>query len=300
MRIAASLPAAALIAAVAWTASLGPALILGLHPAMLAGLGACLLLGIAMLVAGARSEDAGAGKTRGVFHSAAKLVGLALVLLLAAATAWLRPLPAESEALATVDGIAITETATEISLGADAPHERGFAFQPGAKVAPHAYIPILAKVAKACDCELVIVKQPLQIGFLAPNAVDAVRKEHPEVTRWALGGHSLGGVVAARAADEDPSIDALVLWASYPAEPLARTDLNVASIWGSADGLATSEKRAAAASRLPSSAAVTIVEGGVHSFFGDYGMQPGDGTPSVSREDAQARIIEATLAALAR
>jgi hypothetical protein len=34
----------------------------------------------------------------------------------------------------------------------------------------------------------------------------------------------------------------------------------------------------------------------VHSYFGDYGEQPGDGTPTVSRSEAQRQIVAATVA----
>ncbi len=37
----------------------------------------------------------------------------------------------------------------------------------------------------------------------------------------------------------------------------------------------------------------------VHAFFADYGPQPGDGTPLVPREQAQAEILAADLALLA-
>ena len=42
------------------------------------------------------------------------------------------------------------------------------------------------------------------------------------------------------------------------------------------------------------------IEGAVHSFFGDYGDQPGDGTPTIDREGAQDQIVAATLALLER
>ena len=42
-----------------------------------------------------------------------------------------------------------------------------------------------------------------------------------------------------------------------------------------------------------------VVEGGIHAFFGDYGEQPGDGTPGISREDAQTQIQKATIALMA-
>jgi len=38
----------------------------------------------------------------------------------------------------------------------------------------------------------------------------------------------------------------------------------------------------------------------VHAYFGDYGEQAGDGIPTVSREQAQTAIVDATLALLAR
>ena len=36
----------------------------------------------------------------------------------------------------------------------------------------------------------------------------------------------------------------------------------------------------------------------MHSYFGDYGEQPGDGTPTVSRAEAQRQIVAATVALL--
>lgn len=42
-----------------------------------------------------------------------------------------------------------------------------------------------------------------------------------------------------------------------------------------------------------------VVEGGIHAFFGDYGDQSGDGTPTIARADAQAQIQKATIALLA-
>ena len=69
---------------------------------------------------------------------------------------------------------------------------------------------------------MVIAKQPLGIAFLALPAFGAARSGHPEVTRWVVGGHSLGGTVAVIQADDsdaDPTAPAvgLLLYASYPA-----------------------------------------------------------------------------------
>ena len=91
----------------------------------------------------------------------------------------------------------------------------------------------------------------------------------------------------------------LVLWASYPASSLAdRSGLAVMSISGSQDGLSTPATIQAARTLLPSTTTYVVVDGAVHAYFGDYGPQPGDGTPTVAREPAQARIVEATVVLL--
>ena len=65
--------------------------------------------------------------------------------------------------------------------------------------------------------------------------------DHPEISRWAVGGHSLGGVSAASfAADHLDTVDGLLLWASYPNQDMsADVSLQVESIYGSNDLLAT-------------------------------------------------------------
>ena len=79
---------------------------------------------------------------------------------------------------------------------------------------------------------------------------------------------------------------------------MADTSLKVASISGTNDGLATPADIEASKADLPGSTVFTPVEGSVHAFFGDYGSQPGDGTPAVSRDEAQKRIVAATVALL--
>ena len=33
----------------------------------------------------------------------------------------------------------------------------------------------------------------------------------------------------------------------------------------------------------------------MHAYFGDYGPQPGDGTPTITHDDARSRISTATV-----
>ncbi len=238
-----------------------------------------------------------------------RLVGRGLLVVLAAAwvaaMVWLRPFGAEQPALAAMRSdasVAVTESATRIVLApASGPaSEVGVFFQPGARVDARAYAAVLRPLAEAGH-PVVIAKQPLGIAFLALPAFDAARSAQPEVQRWVVGGHSLGGTVAtisADAADADRSAPAvgLLLYASYPAGDV-RGSLTTAveSVSGTKDGLATPAKIAASRADLPTDATFTVIDGASHAQFGAYGAQPGDGIPTISDEQARTLISEASL-----
>ena len=136
----------------------------------------------------------------------------------------------------------------------------------------------------------------LGIAFAQPGQSAGPIDDHPEIATWAVGGHSLGGVVAAGyAGDHADSVTGLLLYASYPSIDLSSdTDLQAASISGSNDGLTTTADIARTKDLLPPDSEFTVVDGGVHAYFGDYGEQPGDGSPAVSRDAASAENIAAT------
>ena len=113
-----------------------------------------------------------------------------------------------------------------------------------------------------------------------------------------MGGHSLGGVVAASFADTHPQIKALILYSAYPAGPLQRTDLAVVSIYGGADERTTPADIEESKANLPPATSYVEVPGAAHSTFGDYGLQPGDGQPSGDPAVAQKQIRDSTQAVL--
>jgi pimeloyl-ACP methyl ester carboxylesterase len=89
---------------------------------------------------------------------------------------------------------------------------------------------------------------------------------------------------------EDPSVVGLILFGSYCANDLSSSNLAVLSISGSDDGLSTPDKIADAAANLPADATFVEIDGANHASFGDYGVQPGDGTATISSEDMRDRI----------
>src|SRR4029450_6744426 len=122
---------------------------------------------------------------------------------------------------------------------------------------------------------------------------------HPELPNWVAGRHSLGGSTAALLADQDERVKGLVLFASYPGDPLVRDHLQVVSVSGTAHGFTTPADIEASQGNLPPATSYVVINGAVHSSFGDYGDQPGDGIATVDRTTAQAEITKATLGLLA-
>jgi pimeloyl-ACP methyl ester carboxylesterase len=168
---------------------------------------------------------------------------------------------------------------------------------PGARVDSRAYAHILRPLAEA-GYLVAVLKEPFGLAVLDPNHGKKVLDLHPEISHWVVGGHSLGGTVAASLADDDERVEGLLFLASYPADPIIRNDLKVASVSGTADGLATPADIEAARAKLPPDTAFVVIDGAVHSSFGDYGEQPGDGIPTIDRTAAQAEIDRAALALL--
>ena len=74
------------------------------------------------------------------------------------------------------------------------------------------------------------------------------------------------------------------------ASDLSDAGVLAVSLSGSEDGLSTPEDIAGARPLLPEDAWMVEVDGASHSSFGDYGLQAGDGTPTISDEDMTAQI----------
>lgn len=243
------------------------------------------------------------GRRRGWRRVAGGVLLVAAVVWVAT-MAWLRPFSAVEPALTAMVSdarVTVAESATDIVLTPSAtPSATGVFFQPGARVDARAYAAILRPLAEA-GYVVVIAKQPLGIAFTALPAFDAAKAQHPEIARWIVGGHSLGGTVAcmqADAGDTDPQapVVGLLLYASHPAGDISTSlHAKVMSISASHDGLATPDKIAATKPTLPPDATYVTIEGGVHAFFGDYGTQPGDGDPTITHDAARAAIDRASV-----
>jgi pimeloyl-ACP methyl ester carboxylesterase len=134
----------------------------------------------------------------------------------------------------------------------------------------------------------------LNLAFFDVNAADRAIPDFPEIQEWVVGGHSLGGVAASMYASKQDDIDGVVYWASYPADDsLKNSNMEFASIYGTLD-MGGMEGFQSSASILPEGTQFVVIEGGNHSQFGNYGLQPGDNPATITWQEQQAQAVAAT------
>ena len=225
------------------------------------------------------------------------IVPLALVLALTVAflaysSVYYRADPQAIDMLASDARVRVTQT--DYGWHFDGPSESdALVFYPGAKVEETAYAPLLHGLADA-GMDVCLVKMPLRFAFLGIDRADAVMKAH-DYDRWVVGGHSLGGAMAAEfAAKNADRVEGLILLGAYTR---ARLDdrLFELVIRGTEDGLATPEDLEKGRKTAPKRYIEHAIPGGNHAWFGNYGVQSGDGVATISAEEQQAETIRVIL-----
>ena len=122
-------------------------------------------------------------------------------------------------------------------------------------------------------------------------------------TRRSRRGRSAGTRWAARwprstPGSHDEAIDGLALWAAYPAIDLSGGDFEATSIYGTLDAGAARMGGPETVALLPPDTVFVPIEGGNHEQMGWYTGQPNDPPATITREDQQAQVAEATVAML--
>ena len=125
---------------------------------------------------------------------------------------------ADETALQALEAEEIRIARTEYGWYFDGPSETdALVFYPGAKVEETAYAPLLGRLAEK-GIDVCLVKMPFHLAIFGMNAAERVMKEHP-CDRWYIGGHSLGGAIAAAFAEKH-DLDGVILLAAYPIGPV--------------------------------------------------------------------------------
>lgn len=191
---------------------------------------------------------------------------------------------AVAEAVAEATDVRISEPYEKITVFSPAyESEIGFIFYPGGKVEAKAYEPLMAALASR-GIVAVLCEMPFNLAVLDVGAAEGIPEMLPEVKNWYIGGHSLGGSMAASyLADNTDKIDGLVLLGSYSTADLRSS--RVLSVYGSEDGVMNREKYEQYRPNLPEDLTELVIEGGNHACFGMYGEQEGDGRATITAEE---------------
>ena len=210
-----------------------------------------------------------------------------------------------------------------------------FLFYPGGKVEYTAYAPLLHELAEnGVLCAL--LEMPLNLAVLDMDAAagipETLSAQYPAVERWYIGGHSLGGSMAASYAasltaertetqaagltevpstdrTESPaasqavssasssfsSYDGLVLLAAYSTADLTDTGMRILSIYGTEDHVLNLEKYEKYRENLPAGVQEILIRGGNHAQFGSYGAQDGDGDAAITAKEQRQLTVESLL-----
>lgn len=226
------------------------------------------------------------------------ILGLIVAILIFMASFFMTSYGPSTEAIASLEdstSVDVTEDNFITFTPENTESTTGLIIYPGAKVEPESYAPLANKIAQA-GYEVIITPMPLNFAIFDSDAADEVISKFPNIKNWAIGGHSLGGVMAAKYASENDNIDGVIFYASYPqGDELKDSDIEVTSIYGSDDGVADLEKIADSKDLLPTSTTFVEIPGGNHAQFGSYGEQSGDNPAEISANEQINIAADATI-----
>ncbi|MCT4783091.1 MULTISPECIES: alpha/beta hydrolase [Exiguobacterium] len=184
-----------------------------------------------------------------------------------------------------------TEVDNRLEFG-DPDSEIGIILYPGAKVEKEAYAYYGARLAE----EGIFVAIPslrLNLGIADIDAAETIIVAHPDIERWIVGGHSLGGSAASGYALENESrVEGVIFLASYPISSMTESELRVLSISGEIDGLATQADIEASRDDVPVDSVFHQIQDGNHANFGMYGPQDGDNDSPLSAKEQLDETID--------
>jgi len=188
----------------------------------------------------------------------------------------------------------VSVTKTDYGWLFDGPSENdALIFYPGAKIEETAYAPLLHLLAKE-GMDACLVNMPFRLAFFGGNKADDLISRYA-YNNWYIGGHSLGGAIAANyAANHDKRLTGVVLLAAYSTKKLSDS-LAVTVVYGSEDHVLNMANLKEGDRLLPDNAAKHVIEGGNHAQFGIYGAQNGDGMAFISSEEQQRLAVELIL-----
>ncbi|MFC4102862.1 alpha/beta fold hydrolase [Paenibacillus xanthanilyticus] len=132
-----------------------------------------------------------------------------------------------------------------------------------------------------------LVKMPLHFSPLAPERATHILNKHPREA-FVIGGHSLGGAVAARyAASHRERVEGLFLIASFIDREAGKevVGLPVLQVAATKDGIITLNVSDREREQLPGTTEYVNIRGGNHQQFASYAEEWQDYPPAISEAE---------------
>lgn len=161
---------------------------------------------------------------------------------------------------------------------------KGFIFYPGERVDASSYAKLCNNVA-SYGYRVVAVDMPFNYANFGKNKATKVIEDNPQITKWVIGGDSIGGTVACEYAVNNKNVEGIVLISSYPRENISELGFKVLSLWGSKDNVVDYKKLINSKEQLPKDTKYVEIEGANHSQFANYGMYSGDEEALISSDE---------------
>lgn len=168
-------------------------------------------------------------------------------------------------------------------------------FYQGGLVKTQAYA-VLGQELSERGVRVFMPKMPLNLAILNTGAFEKLyQKYHQGEEKWYIGGHSLGGASASiYVANHPEHVKGIILLGAYPSDKsdLSELAITALSVQATNDWIVNREKYDETKVLLPASTVYYEVEGGNHSNYGYYGLQQGDGSSIITREEQHSRVAD--------
>ena len=109
-------------------------------------------------------------------------------------------------------------------------------------------------------------------------------------------GHSLGAIVALKQAlAYHNKVKGIIQIAGRPKVDISHTNLRLLNIYASNDKIAKPADYPNFKNNLPKDHQCHVIKGGIHAYFGDYGVNGFDGKPTISQKSQTTQTVKLIL-----
>ncbi|WP_382549416.1 alpha/beta hydrolase, partial [Streptomyces sp. NPDC057131] len=171
----------------------------------------------------------------------------------------------------------------------------GFIIFSGAKADEKAYA-YMAKLLNEAGHTVIIPKVMFHMSATGINHGFEIMESNPEIEKWFLIGHSLGGLPISSIADKEPDkLQGIAFLASYMITDLSRLDISAIRITASNDKIMNKKRMEEHLDYLPENSTSVVIDGANHQGFGAYDSLSRDGEATMSWKEQQERTVRLIL-----